>query len=112
MISFYKFEFLRLLIFCKISRDLVKINAIVKELGVSSLNIRDEWGYTIAHWAALYGNIQLIQFLLRHNIAVDSSCLGTQGPKPIHWACRKGHTSVIAALLLSLIHISEPTRPY
>lgn len=30
---------------------------------------------------------------------IDLPCLGTQGPRPIHWACRKGHAAVVQVLL-------------
>ncbi len=73
---------------------------------IDTHNLRDEWGYTLAHWAALYGHVAVIQFLIRHNIPTDLYCFGTQGPKPIHWASRQGHTSIIAVLLhVSSVHI-------
>lgn len=69
------------------------------DCGSEALSIRDQWGYTTAHLAVLLGNLPLIQLLIQHDIPVNLSCFGTQGPKPIHWACRKGHCAVIAALL-------------
>ncbi|XKL61398.1 hypothetical protein PGB90_008455 [Kerria lacca] len=82
---------------CAKENDLLKINHLIREYGVGILKIRDEWGYTIAHWAALYGNVPLIQILINNNIPIDLSCFGTQGPKPIHWACRRAHNGIIAA---------------
>lgn len=42
---------------------------------------------------------QVMRYLVERAAPVDLSCLGTQGPRPIHWACRKGHTAVVQVLL-------------
>ena len=85
------------------SRDIDGVERILNEYGVEALNVQDQWGHTIAHLAALQGNLPLIQILVENGVPVNLSCFGTQGPKPIHWACRKGHCAVIAALL----HVSS-----
>ena len=72
-------------------------------MGSEVLSSRDEWGYTPAHWAALDGNIEVMRYLVERNAPVDLSCLGTQGPRPIHWACRKGHSAVVQLLLSVLL---------
>ena len=81
------------------NRDVAGIEKILNDFGAEALNVRDQWGYTLAHLAALHGNLSLIQLLVENDVPVNLSCFGTQGPKPIHWACRKGHCAVIAALL-------------
>lgn len=40
-----------------------------------------------------------MRYIIEKNGPVDLSCLGTQGPKPIHWACRKGHSAIVQLLL-------------
>lgn len=40
-----------------------------------------------------------MRYLIEQNGPVDLSCLGTQGPRPIHWACRKGHSAIVQLLL-------------
>ncbi|XP_068632363.1 uncharacterized protein Patsas isoform X2 [Battus philenor] len=40
-----------------------------------------------------------MRYLVERGAPIDLSCLGTQGPRPIHWACRKGHASVVQVLL-------------
>ena len=40
-----------------------------------------------------------MRYLVERAAPVDLPCLGTQGPRPIHWACRKGHTAVVQVLL-------------
>lgn len=62
----------------------------VEKKGTKILRERDEWGYTPAHWAALDGNVELMRFIIDKSAPIDLPCLGTQGPRPIHWACRKG----------------------
>ncbi|XP_065210396.1 uncharacterized protein Patsas [Planococcus citri] len=83
-----------------------ELELIVQECGAEILNIRDEWGYTVAHWAALNGNFKLVQFLVEKHVPVNLSCFGTQGPKPIHWACRKGHSRIVALLLHAGVDIN------
>lgn len=62
----------------------------VEKFGTEVLRARDEWGYTPAHWAALDGNVEIMRFMIDRGAPIDLPCLGTQGPRPIHWACRKG----------------------
>lgn len=71
------------------------IDVLVEHLGVQVLRARDEWGYTPAHWAALDGNVEIMRYFIDRGAPVDQPCLGTQGPRPIHWACRKGHSAVV-----------------
>lgn len=40
-----------------------------------------------------------MRYLVERAAPVDLSCLGTQGPRPIHWACRKGHTATVQVLI-------------
>lgn len=42
---------------------------------------------------------QVMRYLIERNGPVDLPCLGTQGPRPIHWACRKGHSAIVQLLL-------------
>ena len=71
----------------------------VEHQSVEILSARDEWGYTPAHWAALDGNLPVMRYLVERGAPVNLACLGTQGPRPIHWACRKGHTAIVQVLL-------------
>lgn len=73
--------------------ELADVENFVLKYGFNTLSARDKHGYTPAHWLALDGNDELMRYLIERNAPIDLRCLGTQGPRPIHWACRKGHTS-------------------
>lgn len=76
-----------------ISSELVDVENFVEKHGFEVLCARDKHGYTPAHWVALDGNVEMMRYLVECNAPIDLRCLGTQGPRPIHWACRKGHAS-------------------
>lgn len=76
-----------------IRSELADVENFVLKYGFEALSARDKHGYTPAHWLALDGNDELMRYLIQRNAPIDLRCLGTQGPRPIHWACRKGHTS-------------------
>ncbi|OXU25319.1 hypothetical protein TSAR_016294, partial [Trichomalopsis sarcophagae] len=86
--------------------EIEAIDDLVDKNGPGILSVRDEWGYTPAHWAALDGNIEVMRYLIERNGPVDLSCLGTQGPRPIHWACRKGHSAIAQLLLKSGVAVN------
>lgn len=39
----------------------------VEKNGLSILSVRDKWGYTPAHWAALDGNLEVCRFIIDKN---------------------------------------------
>lgn len=67
------------------SGELCEVEKLVEKLGSEILSARDKHGYTPAHWAALDGNVEIMRYLVERNAPVDLPCLGTQGPRPIHW---------------------------
>uniref|UniRef100_A0ABD2W6N1 Palmitoyltransferase n=1 Tax=Trichogramma kaykai TaxID=54128 RepID=A0ABD2W6N1_9HYME len=85
--------------------ELEAADELIELHGPGILGARDEWGYTAGHWAALDGDLELSRFLLERGAPLDLPCLGTQGPRPIHWACRKGHSAVVQ-LLLRRAHVA------
>lgn len=84
---------------CFKSGEIAEVENLVDKLGSEILSSRDKHGYTVAHWVALDGNVELFRFLIERNAPIDLPCLGIQGPHPIHWAARKGHTAIIQLLL-------------
>lgn len=74
------------------SSELADVENFVDKFGIETLSARDKHGYTPAHWVALDGNAEMMHYLVKLNAPIDLRCLGTQGPRPIHWACRKGHS--------------------
>ncbi|KAK5643123.1 hypothetical protein RI129_006968 [Pyrocoelia pectoralis] len=83
------------------------IENLIEKLGAQILRARDEWGYTPAHWASLDGNVEIMRYFIDRGAPVDLPCLGTQGPKPIHWACRKGHAAVVQVLLQAKVAVNS-----
>lgn len=84
-------------------RELSEIAEFVEKSGTEVLRARDEWGYTPAHWVALDGNVEVMRYIVDRGAPIDLHCLGTQGPRPIHWACRKGNKN----LLLNIRYIQR-----
>lgn len=84
---------------CFKSGEINDVENLVDKLGPEILSSRDKHGYTIAHWVCLDGHCELLRYLIEKNAPIDLPCLGIQGPHPIHWAARKGHTAIIQLLL-------------
>ena len=84
---------------CFKSGEINEVENLIDKLGPEILSSRDKHGYTIAHWVCLDGNAELLRYLIEKNAPIDLPCLGIQGPHPIHWAARKGHTAIIQLLL-------------
>jgi ankyrin repeat protein len=88
------------------SSEISEIENFIEKLGPEVLSTRDKHGYTLAHWVALDGNVELMRLLVERNAPIDLPCLGTQGPHPIHWAARKGHTNIIQVLLCAGVQVN------
>ena len=78
----------------------------------------DNWnGKTAMHYAAEYGNIEIAQLLIE--AGADVQHRDFDKATALHHAAVGGFVDIVKLLLengadinLSLIHISEPTRPY
>lgn len=44
-------------------------------MGSEVLASRDKHGYTLAHWVALDGNVELMRYLVERNAPIDLPCL-------------------------------------
>uniref|UniRef100_A0A1B0APU2 Uncharacterized protein n=1 Tax=Glossina palpalis gambiensis TaxID=67801 RepID=A0A1B0APU2_9MUSC len=62
--------------------------------------------YTPARCMALNGNVEMMRYLIEHSAPIDLPCLNKQGPRPIHWACRKGHAAVVQVMLQAGINVN------
>lgn len=59
--------------------ELADVENFVEKFGIETLSARDKHGYTPAHWVALYGNVDMMRYLVDQNAPIDLRCLGTQG---------------------------------
>lgn len=64
---------------CFKSGEISEVENIVDKLGSEILSSRDKHGYTVAHWCALDGSVELLRFLIERNAPIDLPCLGIQG---------------------------------
>ena len=55
-------------------------------------------GATPLHWAALFGNVYLVEHILCAGGAVNA-VIRTSGMLPLHWASTRGHVDVVKVLL-------------
>uniref|UniRef100_A0A1B0FEF2 Palmitoyltransferase n=1 Tax=Glossina morsitans morsitans TaxID=37546 RepID=A0A1B0FEF2_GLOMM len=86
--------------------DVTDLENLTEKFGMECLSGRDRHGYTPAHWVALNGNVEMMRYLIEHSAPIDLPCLGTQGPRPIHWACRKGHAAVVQVMLQAGVNVN------
>ena len=63
----------------------------------SAVRARDEFCDMPLHWAALYGNTDVISILIQHGADIHGK--GLLGRMPIHFACIKGEVACIAELV-------------
>lgn len=89
--------------FLNLFSEVVDLENLIEKFGLETLCARDKNGYSMAHWVALDGNVEMMRYLVERNAPIDLRCLGIQGPRPIHWACRKGHAAVVQVLLQRLV---------
>lgn len=71
------------------------------------VNRRDETGHTLAHWAALGGHVQVLDYLIANGTPDNDHSDNDYGPKPIHWACVNGHMTTVNYLLDRGIPVDE-----
>lgn len=52
-------------------REIAEVENLVDKLGPEILSVRDRHGYTLAHWVALDGNVELMRYLVEQNAPID-----------------------------------------
>eukprot|EP00290_Baffinella_frigidus_P008072 CAMPEP_0180134536 /NCGR_PEP_ID=MMETSP0986-20121125/10223_1 /TAXON_ID=697907 /ORGANISM="non described non described, Strain CCMP2293" /LENGTH=634 /DNA_ID=CAMNT_0022074921 /DNA_START=39 /DNA_END=1943 /DNA_ORIENTATION=+ len=62
------------------------------------LNETDTLGYSFLHYAALEGNIEVIEMLLENGVNINYVAENHQQIQPLHWAALRGNTEVIVLL--------------
>ena len=71
------------------------------------VELRDKDGHTLAHWAALGGHVQVLEYLIANGAPENDHSDNDYGPKPIHWACVNGHITTVNYLLDRGIPVDE-----
>ena len=88
--------------------DLAEVKRLVVYCGVNP-NIRDNYGWTPLHEAALNGHREVVEFLLERG--VDPNVRNNDGWTPLHYAAKDCHVDVasvdVARVLLD--HGADPT---
>jgi len=80
--------------------DLPTVQGILQQPGGVNVNAGDEAGWRGLHFAAAFGNLEIVQEILQvEGVNVDSRA--NDGLTPLHWAYRAGDTSlpIVQALL-------------
>ena len=62
-------------------------------------------GASPAHWAALFGNLEVLQILADEGVQFDA-VVPSSGMQPLHWASTHGHTDVVRFLLAQGVSIN------
>ena len=62
-------------------------------------------GATPAHWASLFGNLEILEALVAEGVALDVS-IENSGMQPVHWAATQGRTEVVKFLLARGVEIN------
>jgi hypothetical protein len=62
-----------------------------------NVNLKDVYGSTPLHWAALNGHIEITRLLLQNGADVDAKSNG--GSTPLNYAARNGHVDILHLLV-------------
>jgi tankyrase len=86
--------------------DLTVVKKIVQEVG--DVNIKGESGTTALHQAALYGQVECLEYLLEHAANVNS--VDGFNSTPLHNAAFAGHLECLSLLLRSFADVNIVDR--
>ena len=88
----------------------------------ANVDFVNQFGYTALHFAVQKNDLKVVRLLINSSEAIVEKMINKKddlGNTPLHLAIDSGNANVVdflvkkgADLNLSLIHISEPTRPY
>ncbi|XP_065883890.1 uncharacterized protein [Dysidea avara] len=84
-----------------------KVQEVVEKYKSAVVELRDKDGHTLAHWAALGGHVQVLEYLIANGAPENDHSDNDYGPKPIHWACVNGHITTVNYLLDRGIPVDE-----
>ena len=58
------------------------------------VNMTDDGGHTVMHWAAKRGDMDIFEMLADHRAPLFTPSQDAVGMQPMHWACTEGHMEV------------------
>ncbi|OQR99967.1 hypothetical protein ACHHYP_03755 [Achlya hypogyna] len=87
---------------------LEELKCIFSEMGTVDINMRDDSGATLLHWAALNNRILMLMYLLEQP-GIEVNALGGElQSTPVYWAAHRNHVYAVALLLE---HGADPNVP-
>lgn len=102
----------------KLLRELVLCNNNVQSLKRLlqrniSLNIQDDYGWTLMHYAIIFGYVEIVKVLLDATAGDSCSIQSYSGWTPMQFATYHGHVEIVKMLLKANggIHAVFPIKP-
>jgi len=65
----------------------------------AGINRKDEYNQTPLHWAARYGHLSVVEYLLNQKADINAQASGNRSGTPLHYAASNGHLSVVEYLV-------------
>jgi len=79
------------------SNSILMVKYLVESYPDLIIDPHDRWGYTPLHWAAWFGNIEIVGYLISHGADINKKT--KQGDTALHLAACKKHTATVEYLL-------------
>jgi ankyrin repeat protein len=86
------------------------VRELARRLGPEALNVRAEFDLKAVHFAALYGHLEIMRFLLDECRVSIEELGGKTESTPLYQACEKGHCAVAAELVARGARINAKSK--
>ena len=77
----------------------------IRQLSLPCVDVRDEQGYSVFHWAALLGDLDAAKWLLESH--ADPDAKATNLHTPLFMACQRGNIDIVLLLLGGRIPLAD-----